>query len=191
MDPTPDHSVALDLLITEPTCAIYLSRPCVHGLIESDTECNPLVWTRDRYSPEVIDSLAGVLETAPYRDADLLLVGHSGGGQLASRLASRIPRTQGLITLGANLDLAAWVAHHGYDVDLTLGKKPFPLRPEIVQLHVLADGDRVVPNAQVIDFLEENAPQSKPFTIEGADHSCCWADNWTGIKAEWRAASGR
>ncbi|MCH7870040.1 MAG: alpha/beta hydrolase, partial [Myxococcales bacterium] len=182
-DPTPQNPIALDLLAAEDSCGIYLARPCSFGLAAADPSCEPLVWTLDRYSERVIESLEGaLLEVAP-RDRGLVLVGYSGGGLLAAHLANRISRVQGIITLGANLDLGAWVEHHGYLSSIVSRSPaaPFPMRGDLAQLHVFGARDRVSPASISLSFLQRD-PRSSELVLESADHTCCWVREWPLIR---------
>jgi len=185
-DPTPQIPIALDLLAAEDSCGIYLARPCTFGLAATDPSCDPVVWTLDRYSEGVIESLEGaLLEVAP-PDRGLVLVGYSGGGLLAAHLANRIPRVQGIITLGANLDLGAWVEHHGYVSSIVSRSPaaPFPMRPGLVQLHVFGARDRVSPASISLDFLQRDQ-RSSELILESANHTCCWVREWPLIRERY------
>ncbi len=54
-----DEDDLYDLLAADAGCGIHLARPCTYGLARADPHCNPVVWTLDRYSPAVIESLRG------------------------------------------------------------------------------------------------------------------------------------
>ena len=182
-DPTPQIPVALDLLAAEDSCGIYLARPCTFGLASTDPSCEPLVWTLDRYSERVIESLEGALLLVAPSDRTLVLVGYSGGGLLATHLANRISRVEGVITLAANLDLEAWIEHHGYISSIVSRSpaSPFPLRAGLVQLHVFGGRDRVSPASISLNFLQRD-PRSSELVLKNADHSCCWVDEWPQIR---------
>ena len=95
--------------------SIYLGRPCYFGLATSPN-CTPAVWTHDRYSEKVVASMQAALEKYlqlhPYKH--LMFVGYSGGGVLAMLLAARVPNTEKLVTIAANLDTDAWTQYHNY-----------------------------------------------------------------------------
>lgn len=182
-DPTPVDPVALDLLGRDRSCGIYISRACSFGLARLDPACEPRAWTVDRYSSRAIASLAGVLDQVVSPGRAIVLVGHSGGGLLASHLAGRRESVVGLITLAANLDLSAWVAYHGFTPEILTGTPPapFPLRGGIVQLHVFGDLDLNVPMSVALDGLDQET-QSAAILLEGVDHADGWVDGWLALR---------
>jgi pimeloyl-ACP methyl ester carboxylesterase len=181
-DPTPPDPLALDLLALDGTCGIYISRPCTFGRVHEDVACNPSIWTTDRYSQQLISSLAGVIDRMVAPGEPLVLVGFSGGGLLASHLANQRNDVAGLITLGANLDPAIWAAYHGYmpEVAGAAPPTPFPLDPAITQVHVFGERDRVTPAETMINALDAKT-RSSTVIIEEADHTCCWIEEWPRI----------
>ncbi|MFP6656065.1 MAG: alpha/beta fold hydrolase [Myxococcota bacterium] len=182
-DPTPIVPIALDLLGQGRSCGIYISRPCTFGLAELDPACEPRQWTVDRYSSRTIGSLSGVLDQVVSPERPIVLVGHSGGGLLASHLIRGQEAIVGLVTLAANLDLSAWTAYHGFGPEVVAATppSPFPLGAEIVQLHVFGALDSNVPMSVALDGLDRNT-RSAAILIEGVDHACCWLDEWPGLR---------
>ncbi|NOX42112.1 MAG: lipase family protein, partial [Gammaproteobacteria bacterium] len=136
LDPTPRNPLMLKLMALDNNQAIYLGRPCY---FELSPACSPIWWTFKRYSEEVLDSMAAVVERYT-RDYDsIVLMGHSGGGALAMLLAERLPKTSAIITLAGNLDIEAWTKHHRY-TQLTGSLNPAsqpPLSKTIRQYHYL------------------------------------------------------
>lgn len=144
-----------------------------------------------------------------YRGVDF--IGHSGGGALAMLLAAVVPDTRAVVTLAGNLDVGAWSSHHGYTPltgSLDPASRP-PLPDTIAQLHVLAGADTVVPPKTQLAVLSRisgclsaadarqcnrSLPEftTKPpgmsagagvtvWTINGADHRCCWGRLWPRV----------
>src|SRR5438105_8931321 len=99
-DPTPIHALAYQLYKTTPYAAWYVGRPCYNQV--KDTMCTPLLWTHQRYSEQVVDSMVAVInrniESTPYNSQvkRVILVGYSGGGTLALLMAPRIPQVAGV-----------------------------------------------------------------------------------------------
>ena len=184
-DPTPGEPIALELLIADEACGRYVSRPCTFGLARSDPQCNPSVWTLDRYSERAVASLASVLEQVVPEGRPIVLVGYSGGGLLASHLANRVPAVTGVITLAANLDLAAWVAHHGYAPEIVARSppSPFPIREGVVALHVFGALDAISPASLATAVL---GGESGIVVLDAVDHACCWAREWPRIRAAFQ-----
>ncbi|MEM8933370.1 MAG: hypothetical protein AAGE94_19425, partial [Acidobacteriota bacterium] len=171
--------LAFELMLRDPDPAIYLERPCYHRL-DPDDPCRPELWTSARYSECVVSSLAAAIRLmlAERGDPSLTLIGYSGGGVLATLLAHRLP-TARLVTVAANLDVAAWVAHHGY---LPLDGSLDPAdgdAPPAEQLHLLGAVDETVPPALVVPVLDG---WQVPYVIrDGFGHVCCWLDAWPEI----------
>ena len=182
-DPTPRTAVALGLMALDRNPSILLGRPCYHGL--RPPRCKPALWTSGRYSRTVVDAMASALSRVEARE--LVLIGHSGGGSLAMLLAPRDPRVVAVVTLGANLDLEAWTAHHG-DEPLLGSLDPAeqaPLAPEILQIHLAGARDTTVPPA-----VTRAVAGPRLRILGGADHTCCWADAWPPVLRELDAWSG-
>src|SRR5262245_36969268 len=132
----------------DPAPSVYLGRPCYHGLAASPG-CESALWTASRYSPAVIDSMAGalrrILRTGGYNR--VAWFGHSGGGALAVLLAPRFAETTDVVTIAANLEIDAWADLHGYARlagSVNPAREP-PLAPAIRQRHYVGADDRRVP----------------------------------------------
>lgn len=192
IDPTPRRPLMLRLMAYDPRPGLYLGRPCYHGQ-HAAPGCSPLLWTARRYGPEVIDSLAaaltGFLADHPYRE--LVFIGHSGGGTLAMLLAERFERTRAVLTLAANLDLAAWTARHDYSplVGSLDPARRAPLPPRIAQLHLTGADDDNVP-AALIEPVARRQPCAEFRVLAGHDHFCCWESSWPRLLRELETLSG-
>ena len=113
-DPTPHRAIALELATNTPHSVLYLGRPC-YFTVHSDSACTARIWTSDRYSKSVVESLAAVVNrfAAEYRYSHTVLIGYSGGGTLAALMAQYIASVS-VVTIAANLDVAAWASFHNY-----------------------------------------------------------------------------
>ncbi|MFM8353661.1 MAG: alpha/beta fold hydrolase, partial [Gammaproteobacteria bacterium] len=144
-DPTPAQPLVLDLLAQDAAPALYLGRPCYHGL---QSGCDARDWTLARYGPRVVSALVdGLRAAADQVDArEIVLIGYSGGGALAVLVADRLPEVSAVVTLAANLDTDAWAAHHGYS-PLVGSNNPaaLPTLPRVPQRHYTGAADRNVP----------------------------------------------
>jgi len=186
-DPTPRSSLALRLLARDPAPSVLLGRPCYHGV----GPCSPWHWSAGRFGEPVVASLVVALRTllATHGAERLTLIGHSGGGTLAMLLAERVPEVRAVVTVAGNLDVGAWVRHHGH-VPLAGSLDPAlrpPLRPSVAQLHLLGGSDAVVPPALVRSSLERQEG-ARVRIVPGFDHRCCWAERWPALLAALPAA---
>jgi pimeloyl-ACP methyl ester carboxylesterase len=189
-DPTPRNPLVLRLMALDPTPAVYLGRPCYHGLAGT-APCAPGWWTSERYGEFVVDSMAAALRPiiAERGHPRIAWFGHSGGGTLAVLLAERFPETVAVVTIAGNLDIDAWADLHGYD-RLTGSLNPVsrpPLPANVRQRHYAGGRDRVVP----ADLIEEAAADrhAQVIVIDAYEHVCCWEDLWPEILADLDAAT--
>ena len=185
VDPTPRKPLMLQLLALGPRPAVYIGRPCYHGLALTKG-CVSELWTTARYSEAVVSSLVEVtrlvIKAGGYNK--VFLYGYSGGGTLAMLVAERLPQVRAIVTVAANLDIDAWRTYHR-SVSLMSSLSPV-LRPRlprrITQHHYAGSEDHIVPPA-----LIKNASVrlgSKAIIIKNYDHVCCWAELWPKITAE-------
>ncbi|MCC7410417.1 MAG: hypothetical protein IT495_02110 [Gammaproteobacteria bacterium] len=184
-DPTPRHDIVVDLMLRDPAPSLLIGRPCYHGLARTRA-CEPRVWTAGRYSEPVVHSMAvairAALEAFPHSPA--VLIGYSGGGALAMLIAARVPAIGTVVTVAANLDVAAWTRLHGYAPltgSLDPAREP-PLAPRIRQFHFAGGRDTVSPVKLNYDtvFRQSNYHLT---VIPGFDHRCCWVERWPALIA--------
>jgi pimeloyl-ACP methyl ester carboxylesterase len=180
-DPTPRQPVALELAIgTRSAPVMYLGRPCYFGLARW-SECEPSDWTAARYSLQAIQSLAVAVNgvTSSHHFPEVVLVGHSGGGAVAVLMAPSVERLRAVITIAANLDVAAWTRYHGY-LPLSESLDPAdssPLAANITQIHLVGGADRNVPPGLLQRYLAGHAA-AQVWTFASFDHRCCWRQAW-------------
>ncbi len=186
-DPTPRNPLVLRLMALDPGRAVYLGRPCYHGR-GAAAGCAAALWTDARYGEPVVASLAAALERYDgARGKRIAWFGYSGGGVLALLLARRFPQTVAVVTVAANLDVAAWARHHRrlpLAGSLNPAARP-PLPPNVVQRHYFGSADQVVPGAL---RPRQFAPEASWIEVAGFDHVCCWQALWPDVLAEVAAA---
>jgi pimeloyl-ACP methyl ester carboxylesterase len=186
-DPTPRNPLVLRLLAIDPQPAIYLGRPCYHGLTRSPG-CSGELWTTARYSEEVVGSLEVVVRrlVKANRFERISWFGYSGGGTLAMLLAERFAETQSVVTVAANLDIEAWAEHHDYaPLSASLNPASRPRLPKsIVQRYYVGALDRVVPLDIAAKALGLAGESDRFIVIADYDHVCCWDQIWPDILSE-------
>jgi hypothetical protein len=176
-DPTPRRPLTLDLMRQDSHHAVLLGRPCYHGLPEG---CEPSLWTVGRYSEPVVASMAAATERL-IGDGTydrVVLIGYSGGGVLALLVADRLDQVDAVVSVAANLDLAAWTNRHGYTpLASSIDPARLELRPTLRQLHLIGAADENVP-PDVLRSLIERAAPGEFRIVPGFDHGCCWVETW-------------
>ncbi len=180
-DPTPRAPLMLELMSLDPAPSVYLGRPCYHGLNKSKA-CTPDLWTDSRYSETVVASMSAALDRLSVNYQALVLLGYSGGGTLAMLMAERLPKTETVITVAANLDTERWAEMHKQQPltgSLNPATRP-PLPQRIRQMHFAGGRDDNVPPMLVRDAIAQQPGASFKVFLK-QDHSCCWRDVWPEI----------
>jgi hypothetical protein len=187
-DPTPHHPLALALAAQTPASIIYLGRPC-YFQARNDPACRPSAWSSQRYSGQIVDSMAAVINrcVAAKQARGVVLIGYSGGGVLAVLIAPRVPASA-VVTIAANLDVEAWARWHHYS-PLTGSLNPATQPPldALHEWHLVGDRDSVVPPRLSQRYLDRVSPDHV-WHYSSFDHVCCWAQQWPSIFARIQAA---
>jgi pimeloyl-ACP methyl ester carboxylesterase len=140
------------------------------------------VWTEGRFSPDVIqlanDVIDKVLIDLP--KVRLNLVGHSGGGTLATLLAARRNDVRCLVTLAAPLDIAAWTRSISVG-PLRLSNNPADPSIQlksIRQTHFFGENDSIVKRESIGNY--RNFTNKTDFiVVSDFDHTKAWAEQWS------------
>jgi dienelactone hydrolase len=189
-DPTPRIPLALQLAVRTRASVLYLGRPCYFGAT-SDRECTADLWTSKRYSPPVVASMAAALTAflASHHFSEVVLVGYSGGGTLAVLMAPRVATVRAVVTIAANLDIAAWTSFHGYlplEGSLNPVDEP-PMTPRLREWHLAGARDRNTPSNLNARYWERISPDHLWIYPE-MDHACCWVSRWPDIFSRLQVA---
>ena len=180
-DPTTRDPLALRLMIATDASSIYVARPCYQDRV--DALCSADRWTGGRYADDIVASMVSVIDSESTRlqAKQLVIVGYSGGGALAVLIAERLHNVTAVITIGANLDIAAWAEHHHY---LPLSQSLNPANSALAhpwkEFHFSGGKDAIVP-AATADLYFKRYPQAQRFTVDNSDHVCCWESDWHSI----------
>lgn len=176
-NPTPTSTFMRELAAGDPSPnVVYLARPCQYV----QNGCDVSDWTDGRFSETVVHSMdravAAVMKKA--RTNQAILIGFSGGAQIAGLIAVRHPeRIRKLITVAGVLDPQAWTDYHG-DQPLTksLNLKNYrQVLQSVPQIHYVGDRDTVVP----ADLIRDFAGEETVVVVKGAGHG-------TGLEPVYR-----
>ena len=186
-NPTPNNPVALALAIQDTRPAVvYIARPCQFIDLPSKG-CSEAVWTNARFSQPVISSTNEAITSLKrqYQAKELILIGYSGGGAVASLIASQRDDVKTLVTVAGNLDTNAWVNTFGLD-PLTGSLNPADRAKQlsnIKQIHFIGTNDQVIPKLVTQSYLNKlTIPnQSQVIEIKDYGHVCCWQQGWPAL----------
>ncbi|MGH1485281.1 MAG: hypothetical protein ACRBCI_03605 [Cellvibrionaceae bacterium] len=183
-DPNTKRSIVLPLLKQLEYPSLYIARPC-YGWGKMPANCTTELWTSARYSQDIVNILnEGLNQYKLLNDniKEYVIIGHSGGGTLASLLASTRSDIVAIVTLAANLDHNAWTQHFGYlPLERSLNPiKYFPLPEKIIRWHLIAGKDKVIPES-ILKRTVKTDRGSKQLYYSEFDHRCCWQTIWKGV----------
>jgi dienelactone hydrolase len=185
-DPTSRKPLILDMMALDTVSVVMLGRPCYHQL-EQQNQCDNKLWTSHRYSARVVYSMVQALQRwlEDKHVERIVLIGYSGGGALAMLMAPHIRQLDQVVTLAANLDVAAWNDYHGFPPfkDSLNPVDYLPLVQNIPQLHLAGAEDSVVPQA-IIQQFSKRVRVARFREYPGFDHGCCWQTIWPDVLAE-------
>ena len=181
-NPTPPKSLVVSLATQDQgPFTLYLARPCQYIDIAQFKDCDPSLWAEGRFSSAVIqyanDVIDKVLLDLP--KVRLNLVGHSGGGTLATLLAAKRSDVRCLVTLASPLDIAAWTRSLAVG-PLRLSKNPADPNIQLKntrQTHFFGENDSIVKKESIGNY--RNFSDKTDFiVISGFDHTKAWAKEW-------------
>ena len=184
-DPTPKNPLTLKLMLADNSPSIFIARPC-YFTASMGNRCNATLWTSARYSQQVVDSIATVIDklSQRYPDAQITLVGYSGGGVIALLAALQLPQPSSVITIASPLDTLAWTQLHGYtSLRDSLNPTDISAWPAALsQTHFSGRADKNVPQSVTNKFRLNVEAQGIPANfkvIPNYDHRCCWLNFWS------------
>mgnify|MGYP003289544023 CR=1 FL=1 len=169
-NPTPQSTFLRDIAANDPNPnVVYLARPCQY--LQTGT-CTQNDWTCGRFSPQIINSMEQSVNMLAKKaqTQKIILIGYSGGAQIAGLIAVKNPkRVQKIITIAGVLDQEAWTSYHK-DTPLTssLNLKNYQdTFNQIPQIHYIGKKDKVVPPILTYNFVSDT---NKIVLVEKADH---------------------
>lgn len=184
VDPTPHNPVGLKLAVADPhSSVLYLARPCQFNM-DVTRGCHFSVWTDKRFG-EIADIKTALQQLIAANDAEqseLVLIGFSGGANLAVQLAVQLPQVTGIITVAGNMDADSFNRFHrlaqeqyGDNTQLLAQLSNMP------QLHYTGTKDAIVPPAltrqQLAPIQSSHCMQVNE--VANANHHGPWHINWS------------
>ncbi|MBN9565136.1 MAG: hypothetical protein J0G29_03435 [Alphaproteobacteria bacterium] len=156
-DPTPTPPLPLLLAADhhrlKPNHLVaYIARPCQFTLQTKQDKCESLDWLKERYGDKALASLSNALDILKAKQAisGFRLVGYSGGGTFALRLARTRTDVTSVATLAANLDHGVFFGRHFE----THPPAPFDLVSGGIDLNRLVKEEHMVGGSDQIVFPE-------------------------------------
>jgi len=186
LDPSPRQLLVASLAFADPQSSVYLARPCQY---RQTPACYAALWTHQRYSHEVLDSLDQALSRlkARYGNEDFELIGYSGGATLALLLATRRDDVAQVQTLAGNLSLRRWVALQQLS-PLTGSLEPLDQRERLArvpQRHLIGAADTLITPDLLAHYRQSLEPATclESAVLSGVEH----AKGCTEARANWRS----
>ena len=188
-NPTPIVPTGLNIAIhdhkNKPVA--YLARPCQFVFKEAWKQCRQDYWTNLRFSPEVIDAMNQGVEYLKqyYHAQQIVLIGYSGGGSVATLLSAKRRDVIQLITVAAILDTDYWVRQENL-TPLSGSLNPANAWKKLIsipQIHWVGGKDKVVSKEVAFAFAKRFPAAKKPkiTVVPVFDHTCCWARDWMSL----------
>ncbi len=184
VDPTPRSLISLQLAANDPsTVTAYIGRPCQYLDGAALARCDSSLWRQARYGEGAVAAVGRVVDELVRRlnPDTVAMVGYSGGGVIAAHIAARRSDVACLVTIAAPLDIHAWTRAIGVST-LTRSLNPADRPAQMRQTHFTGAADVDVPPESIHAYLVR-AARASTVQVPGFDHQCCWARDWTRLRA--------
>lgn len=187
-NPTPKNPLSLKLAMQDThKNVIYLARTCQYHFDKE--KCKSRYWSDARYSEEVIQSTNEILNQIKARlpHAHFLLIGFSGGGNIAALLSARRNDVSGLITIAGNLDHDALNEyHHVTPMRDSLNAIHYAKElKNIPQRHYVGSKDKIVPAWLATKYKQKLDSSCVAIeVIKGNTHHQGWEEQWSQFLKE-------
>lgn len=173
-DPTPKSDFFKKIAFMDKNSnVVYLARPCQY-VLNKNSLCSKRHWTTARFAPEIIHSVANAIKQIA-KDNEVILVGYSGGAQVAGLIAVLNPdiKVKKIITIAGNLDHLAWTQHHkiiplSESLNLENYREIFL---QIPQIHYVGNMDKNITYNLVANFVKN---ENLIIKVNEASHNFGW-----------------
>lgn len=188
-NPTPMVHTGLNMALHDQKNKpiAYLARPCQFVFKEAWRTCRQDYWTNLRFSSEVIHAMNQAVSylKQDYHAQQIVLIGYSGGGTIATLLAAKRQDVIQLITVAAILDSDHWVRQE-HLTPLSGSLNPADSWEKLLsipQTHWVGGQDKVVSKEVAFAFAQRFPAANKPKinVVPGFNHVCCWAKDWMSL----------
>ncbi|HEV2524114.1 MAG TPA: alpha/beta hydrolase, partial [Gammaproteobacteria bacterium] len=186
-NPTPKNPLALKLAALDNSANVaYLARPCQYTPHTLNPACNPLIWSDQRFSETVIQSMNEAIEILKKsaKATKIHLVGFSGGGAIAILIAARRHDIASLRTVAGDLNPTALSEYH-HTSPLLGSLDPSTVAQKLIYLpqqHFSGEKDKTVPPFIAEEFVARmkkfGSPCTSQTTIKDATHHQGWEAIW-------------
>ena len=188
-NPTPMVPTGFNMAIQDQKnkSIAYLARPCQFVFKEAWRTCRQDYWTNLRFSPDVINAMNQGVEYLKqyYHAQQIVLIGYSGGGTIATLLSAKRQDVIQLITVAAILDIDHWVRQENL-TPLYGSLNPADAWKKLIsipQIHWVGGKDEVVSKDVAFAYVQRFPTAKKPTinVVPGFNHTCCWAKEWMSL----------
>ncbi len=184
-NPTPKNPVALHLASKDRAGnVIYIARPCQYNGMASGQPCDESAWKENRFSDEVVNSFSIALDDIArrYDINGFHLIGYSGGGAIATLLASKRKDILSIRTIAGILDHKAQSDIIGLQ-ELSGSLNPVDVAALLVktpQYHFVGGQDKFVPPAVLHSYIQAMPPTNcvQTMLVQEAGYEKGWVDKW-------------
>ncbi len=186
-NPTPKNPLALKLAVLDKSSHVaYLARPCQYTPLDLEPACTPLVWSDQRYSATVIESMNQAVEKLKNtaKANKIHLVGFSGGGAIVLLIATRRQDIASIRTVAGDLNPNALSQYHRTS-PLTGSLDPMVVSKQLIhipQQHFSGEKDITVPPfiaEGLVNFLTHAGSHcAEQIVLKTATHHNGWEANW-------------
>ncbi|MEM7070327.1 MAG: hypothetical protein AAF403_01035 [Pseudomonadota bacterium] len=186
-DPTPTNAIAAKIAVNDLSDnRIYLARPCQyiinHG--SNSTHCRPSIWTRDRFSKNMLILYHDLLDELAERynnKSGFHIVGYSGGGVFATLLGMFRDDVIDATAIASPLDIKAFIRYHR--LSRLYAVNPFDYKKRLYNTNLtlyLGSDDQIINKDVLEDFLDDMAGRKnfKLIEIENFEHEDDWHHIW-------------
>lgn len=169
-NPTPRSVFLRDIAANDTNFNVaYLGRPCQYMQAGS---CSVTDWTDGRFSSRVINSMNNAVNALMKKAQtnEVILIGYSGGAQIAGLISIQNKSVKKVITIAGVLDVDAWTEYHNDDkLNKSLNLKSYiEIFDKIPQIHYVGEKDDVVPPSLTRAFVKDD---SKIIVVPKATHN--------------------